>query len=120
MGVRHGVWGKMKWQFWEGPREQWWEWCVVQNWWIRGQRPNGDVGIEGNSVSDGKGRWNEMVQACVKEGWWLCFGKRARGSEDDQVDMWGASGEGEQEGWFGEGECLEKSEMESGSWKDCC
>ena len=26
-----------------------------------------------------------------------------------------ASGEGEQEGWFGEGECLELSEMESGS-----
>ena len=31
-----------------------------------------------------------------------------------------ASGEGEQECWFGEGECLELSEMESGSWRDCC
>ena len=30
--------------------------------------PNGDVGIEGNSGSDGKGEWNEMVWACVEEG----------------------------------------------------
>ena len=33
---------------------------------VRG--PNGDVGIEGNSGSDGKGEWIEMVQACVEEG----------------------------------------------------
>ena len=30
--------------------------------------PNGDVGIEGNSGSDCKGKWSEMVQACVEEG----------------------------------------------------
>ena len=32
--------------------------------------PNGDVGIEGNSGSDGKGEseWSEMVWACVEEG----------------------------------------------------
>ena len=30
--------------------------------------PNGDVGIEGNSVSDGKGERSEMVWAFVKEG----------------------------------------------------
>ena len=30
--------------------------------------PNGDVGIEGNSGSDGKGEWNEIVWACVEEG----------------------------------------------------
>ena len=28
----------------------------------------GDVGIEGNSGSDGKGEWSEMVRACVEEG----------------------------------------------------
>ena len=27
--------------------------------------PNGDVGIEENSGSDGKGEWSEMVQTCV-------------------------------------------------------
>ena len=27
---------------------------------------------------------------------------------------------GEQECGFGEGGCLELSEMESGSWRDCC
>ena len=26
------------------------------------RRPNGDVGIEGNSGSDGKGEWSEMVR----------------------------------------------------------
>ena len=31
-----------------------------------------------------------------------------------------ASGEGEQKCWFGEGGCLESSEMESGSLRDCC
>ena len=30
--------------------------------------PNGDVGIEGNSGSDYKGEWSEMVWACVEEG----------------------------------------------------
>ena len=30
--------------------------------------PDGDVGIEGNSGSDGNGEWSEMVQACVEEG----------------------------------------------------
>ena len=30
--------------------------------------PKGDVGIEGNSGSDGKGEWSEMVWACVEEG----------------------------------------------------
>ena len=30
--------------------------------------PNGDVGIEGNSGSDDKGEWSEMVRACVEEG----------------------------------------------------
>ena len=30
------------------------------------------------------------------------------------------SGEGEQECWFGEGGCLESSEMESGSLRDGC
>ena len=30
--------------------------------------PDGDVRIEGNSGSDGKGEWSEMVRACVEEG----------------------------------------------------
>ena len=30
--------------------------------------PNGDAGIEGNSGSDGKGEWSEMVQTSVEEG----------------------------------------------------
>ena len=29
---------------------------------------NEDVGIEGNSGSDGKGEWSEMVRTCVEEG----------------------------------------------------
>ena len=35
-------------------------------------------------------------------------------------DMEDASREGEQDCWFGEGDCLESSEMECGSWRDCC
>ena len=34
--------------------------------------------------------------------------------------MKNASEEGEQECWFEEGGCIELSEMESGSWRDCC
>ena len=37
-----------------------------------------------------------------------------------EEDMEVASGEGEQECWFGEGGCHESREMESGSWRDCC
>ena len=29
--------------------------------------PNGDVGIEGNSSSDGKGKWSEIVWVCVEK-----------------------------------------------------
>ena len=32
------------------------------------RRPNGDVRIERNSGSDRKGKWSEMVWACVEEG----------------------------------------------------
>ena len=36
----------------------------------RGERTysNRDVGIEGDSGSDGKGEWSEMVWACIEEG----------------------------------------------------
>ena len=37
--------------------------------------PNGDIGIEGDGGSDGKGKWSEMVWACVEEGRWACFEK---------------------------------------------
>ena len=37
-----------------------------------------------------------------------------------EEDMENASGEGELECWFEEGGCIESSEMESGSWRDCC
>ena len=30
--------------------------------------PNGDVGIERNHGSDGKGKCSEMVRACVEKG----------------------------------------------------
>ena len=33
-----------------------------------GRGPKGDIGIEGNNGSGGKGERNEMVQACVEEG----------------------------------------------------
>ena len=36
-----------------------------------------------------------------------------------EEDMENAS-EGEQECWFAAGGCIESSEMESGSWRDCC
>ena len=32
------------------------------------REPNGDVGIEGNSGSYGKGEWSEMIRAYVEEG----------------------------------------------------
>ena len=32
------------------------------------REPNGDVGIEGNSGSDGNNEWSEMVRACVEGG----------------------------------------------------
>ena len=45
------------------------DYCIAA---INGEKenkgPNGDVGIEGNSGSDGKSEWSEMVRACVEEG----------------------------------------------------
>ena len=56
--------------------------------------PNGDVGIEGKSGSDGKGKWSEMVRACVEEGWWArkaleieVKGKRKRGRPKKMWEM---------------------------------
>ena len=37
-----------------------------------------------------------------------------------EEDMENASGEGEHECWFEEGGYIGSSEMESGSWRDCC
>ena len=83
--------------------------------------------IEANSGSDGKGEWSEMVRACVEEEWWACVEKSIRvwseGQEEARMtkeDVEDTSGEGDQECWFGEGRCHESSEMESGSWRDCC
>ena len=69
----NGTWclrGKlMRWKF-EKDRES----HGVSNVWCKtdgekkGRGPNGDVGIEGNSGSDGKSKWSEMVRACVEEG----------------------------------------------------
>ena len=87
---------------------------------VRG--PDGDVGIEGNSGSDGKGEWSEMVRACVEEGSLACseksVGVRSEGQEEERTtkeDVDDASGEGEQERCFGGKGCHESSEMESGS-----
>ena len=43
--------------------------------------------------------------------------EKARTTKENVED---ASGEGEQESWFGEGECLESREMKNGSWRNCC
>ena len=84
--------------------------------------PDGDVGIEGNSGSDGKGKWSEMVRACVEEGRWAhsekSVGVRSEGQEEARTtkeDVEDASGKGEQGRWFGEKGRHESSEMESGS-----
>ena len=89
--------------------------------------PKGDVGIEGNSSSDGKGKWSEMVWACVEEGWWECFeegiGVWSKGQQEARMtkeDVEDASWEGEQECWSEEGGCLDLNEMEFGCWRDCC
>ena len=42
-------------------------WCKIDGE-KEDRRPNGDVGIKGNSGSNGKGEWSEMVWACVGEG----------------------------------------------------
>ena len=43
--------------------------------------------------------------------------EEARMTKEDAED---ASGEGEQERWFGEGGCHESNKMENGNWRDCC
>ena len=84
--------------------------------------PDGDVRIEGNSGSDGKGEWSEMVWPCVEEGWWAHsekgIGVWSEGQEEARTikeDMEEASGEGEQEHGLGEKGRHESSEMDSGS-----
>ena len=73
-----------------------------------------------------------MVQACVEgdDGHVLrkalefeVRGKRKPGREEARTtkeDVEDASGEGVQERWFGGKGRHESSEMESGSWRDCC
>ena len=71
MGVRHGVYFEVKL---DGNCEKDRESHDESNVWCKtdGEKedrpPNGDVGIEGNSGSDGKSEWSEMVRACVEEG----------------------------------------------------
>ena len=113
---------------WNGSFEKDWESNGESNVWckIDGEKedrgPNGDVGIEGNSSSDGKDEWSEMVRACVEEGWWAYFEKSigvwSEGQEEARItkeDVEDASEEGELECWFEVKGCRESSEMESGS-----
>ena len=84
--------------------------------------PNGNVRIEGNSGSDGKGDgtgmcWGGMMGMFWEKRW--SFNWRAREARTTKKDVEDASG-GEQECWFGEKGCHESSETESGSWTDCC
>ena len=46
--------------------------------------------------------------------------KRKPRATKENMELLDASGEGEQECWFGEGGCLELSKMESESWRECC
>ena len=62
------------------------------------RRPNGDVGIEGNSGSDGKGEWSEVVRTRVEEGSEDYHRRRGRRK------------------WFG----LEEDAWRAESWSDCC
>ena len=66
------------------------------------------------------GTWN--VGSMSERGTEVCEELRKRREEGrtTKEDVEDASGKGEQECWFGEGECLESSEMDSGSWRDCC
>ena len=43
------------------------EWCKTDGE-KKDRGPDGNVGIEGKSGSDGKCEWSEMVMACVEEG----------------------------------------------------
>ena len=42
--------------------------CAAKRMEKKDRGPDGNVGIEGNSGSDGKGKWSKMVRACVEEG----------------------------------------------------
>ena len=68
---------------------------------------------------DGTGMcWGGMMACFGKSiGVWYERQEEARTTKEDMED---ASGEGEQECWFGEGGCHESSKMESGSLRDCC
>ena len=87
-----------------------------------GREPNGDVRIEGNSGSDGKGEWSEMVWHVLRrdDGHFLrkALGVSSEGQEEVRTtkeDMEDPSGKGGQGCWIGEKGCHESSEMESGS-----
>ena len=63
-------------------------WCKTDGEKKENRGPDGDVRIERNSGSGGKGEWNEMVRACVEEGWWAYSEK--------SVGVWS---EGQEEAW---------------------
>ena len=62
----------------------------------------------------GAGEWSEILRPCAEEGWWACFEKSvgvwSEGQEEARTtkeNVEDASGEVEQECWFGEGGCHE-------------
>ena len=62
-----------------------------------------------------------MVRAYVEEGWWACF-EKSIGVWSGWKRKWGRPKKmWKTKCWFGGGcGCLKSSEMESGSWRDCC
>ena len=116
MEVRHGVWGKWNDNF-EKDRESN-VWCKIDEE-KEDRGPKEMLGLKETVV--------QMVGECVEEGWWACFEKSigvwSEAQEEVRTtkeDVEEASGEGEQECWLEEKGSHESSEMESGSWRDCC
>ena len=105
---------------WDSNFEKDWESNGESNVWCK---TDGEMlGLKEHSGSDVKGKWSEMVRACVEEGWWACSEKsvevRSVGQEEARTtkeDVGDTSGEEEQERWFEEKGRHESSEMESGS-----
>ena len=82
---------------------------------------NGDVGLKETVVQMAKASGVRWYGHVLRRDDRHAF-RKAEGQKEawtTKQDMEDASGEGEQECWFGEGGCLESSEIESGHWRDC-
>ena len=123
--MKHGAWKKIRWEFYTGLKDPWWEQCVEYS--SRSEKNLQiwcNVRLEWNHIS---GKQCSLVCPCVEERGWSCLEKgirfsgwRSKEEREAKEDMVKAGWERKYEDWFEKERCTFPFKVECRHKQDCC